>query len=378
MTLRFAMAVSMVVIGPAGGVAANDAAKAVELIRDLRKLEDRMAAGDNGAHRERASALEAGARLFRSMDASALQDARASQSLLIFILGGGPPSVMRSLATSGNLEHIDRNLRGVVLALAEGRTRDVDVFAESLKIGSLDQTIAIPLSLALSVTAGKPDVIELLELATIRWPGSALEEAALRRLTLLAIKAGDLERAKHWATKYARRFPKSIFFESLSKRVVAEIVALSSDAGLPGFEVIRLVAPGEKDRAVDYYLAVSRYCLLKSRIVIAKAAAEVALRESQPGSRSRDQAQVYVAAAVAPTGAAKKTISELSEMDPDKLDPRDDELRRAAMSVARRIVTTADEARAGVEAGVTPSAIALGELKVRARQALDAAAEIVK
>lgn len=347
--------------------------KITELMRGLRQTEDRLASGDPAAYKEWLVLMQQGEQVFRKVTVDEWKDDRVSQSMLVYTLSGASSSVMRRIMADGSIGHVDRNLKRLILILAETRKDEVGSALDAIALASLDAALSVPIALAAATMLhGEKDygVGAVLEAAAIRWPGTSIEEGALRRLIVLSVRRGALDDARRLTAKYARRFPASIFAGALRKRLIAEIAVLPHSADANAIELLKSVAPSS-EMAAEFYLAAARQFLIKSRVGIAKEMASLALELSKPETLASERAQLYFAASSAPMANAPSAATDLDRLKTSNLDGTDEELRRAALLVARQVATSVSTQEEGGARREGRAEVSIDDLKTRAKRIFD-------
>ncbi len=267
-------------------------------------------------------------------------------SVLVYVLSGGEPDVLRKIVDTGAGSEFERRLAEGVLQFAENDPEKARTSLETIEPRLLEAQLMGPVSLAkASVYAKKePDkAIALLDDARLINPHTAIEEAAIRRQLPLLIRKGEVRRAMLLATDYIHRFGKSAysssFLEDFSRFYVSDGKHDSEFAALQFKDMIDSAVPEVRAEA---FLAMSREALLKGRLILGRAMAQSAAEVSGQSSIIYDRARLYLAAANAPTENAATAQARLAEPMSPEMSDEDAEIRSAAKEIAGSVLRKAD------------------------------------
>lgn len=347
------------VSAPPAGPAATPL-KPAELVRRLQRLQDRIAGGDVDGIATQRTLISEIDRAFASADATVWQDPANARALVIYVLSGGTPAVLRDIVTREPKPAIDEKLLLGALLYVEGREEPAlrelgEVDARKLP-NALGGQIALAQA-ALVVRKDPQKATQLLDLSRLLLPGTLVEEAALRRQILVAAQANDTDTFARLSGQYLFRFRHSAYAGNFRQRFASALTRMAFIAAPDGLDRLdQLLRPMEEDGQRDIYLLIARAALVEGKTALAANAARRALALSPPASRDAERAQVYLGAAEAVTAdqyqAAAKT---LQAIDRDRLDPSDVALVEAALSAAD-MVRQADQPAVAAKAPASPPA----------------------
>jgi chemotaxis protein MotC len=325
-------------VSPALAAATRDKAP-FEIVRALRIFQDEAvlkAKVDSATQRE--AFVEAAARLSKFAP-GVWEEPKNARAIVIFVLSGGDPRVLRNLIAKGISFGVDKQLVLAALAYAERRDDDAIKLLESLDANSLDMSVGGHVALVHALLIEKKDpprALALLDMARILSSGTVVEEAALRRQTIMAANAGRFDAFERFSSQYFRRFAISIFASSFRQQFAEEVVA-PGYAGDPK-RLARLDGMLGGLRDVERH----RTCLLIAEAGIAVGNIEMvrlAARRAALKSVSPDalRLKLYEASASVVTKRSEEGLVALRSINRSMLGGRDQVLLDAALAVAREI-----------------------------------------
>lgn len=310
-----------------------------EIVRALRIFQDEavLKAKADSATQRRAIA-KAAVRLSK-FSPRVWEEPKNARAIVIFVLSGGDPRVLRNLIAKGVSFGVDKQLVLSALAYAERRDDDAIKLLEGLDISSLDMSVAGHVALVHALLIAKKDptkALGLLDMARILSSGTVVEEAALRRQTIMAAKAGRFDAFERFSSQYFRRFASSIFASSFRQQFAEEVVS-------PGFgdDPKRLA---KLDNMLSGLMAAERHrtCLLIAEEgigagnveMVRLAAKKAALKTVSPDAF---RLKLYEAAASVVTEQSEEGLVVLRSISRSMLGGRDQALLDAALAVAREV-----------------------------------------
>ena len=311
------------------------------LVRELRASQDRIADGDYAAFaalRERMAQIGA---LLLDAEPHAWQEPRNSRALLLYVLSGGDPSVLRTLLARGPLAGVDEDMARGVLAYGEGRREDAEEHLGSIDALKLEASLAGHVSLiqaVLSLRADPKRAEQHLDAARLLAPGTLVEEAALRRQVFLAADQRNLHRLETFAVQYLRRFPRSVYAESFRTQFATEVcrLAYAEDPLRRSQLAAQLAAlPDEERRTL--YLLIGRAAILGGKIGLTGFAVESAGRLVEETGADRERIKLYSGAALVVSEEFENGRALLASVAPAALDDPERALLEAARAVASHV-----------------------------------------
>ncbi|MEF2550849.1 hypothetical protein VQ042_05630 [Aurantimonas sp. A2-1-M11] len=308
-----------------------------EIVRSLQFLQDQVARGNGAAIRVQAQLLRRYGPTFLAQPSEVWTDPRNLRAAALFVLSGGPPSVLRGILASATIEGEDRALLDGALAYVENRSDDARRMLEPIDVAEIDTALAAQLNLAMAQllqTDAPSEALHRLEQVMLAAPGTLLEEAALRMGVLLAENTGAHAAADRYARQYFDRFSESAYAGNFRARFSAvyaarppemkdDTVATISDA----------TAHIPADQRLAIFLAVARRALVGGNLQLAATMASEALDFGTADPADSQRALLYQTAATLTTRDSVQARVALEAIDVATLHPADRKLHEAAFEV---------------------------------------------
>ena len=200
------------VLGPS--VAFADPAKVSDLVDELQRIQLRIAQGDKAAYPAQLNQLKAIGAAVAAASPETWKDKHEADSLVIYILSGGPLADVATLLRGDAVIESERPLaRGALAYVTNHETDAVNLLGQT-DLTALDLRLAGEVAFARSVLETKRNAktaVELLDWARLLSPGGLVEEAALRREIALLAGAKDVARVAMLTRQYVTRFAASLY-----------------------------------------------------------------------------------------------------------------------------------------------------------------------
>jgi chemotaxis protein MotC len=306
-----------------------------ELVRSLQVVQDRIATGNTEAQRGHLALIKQIGEKFLAADPATWSNPQNGQAVVVFLLSGGPPQVVRKLPREKL--NVDERLFNGALAYVEGRQDEArellkDVDPRAIPLSLSGQIALVQGALLASVEASR--AVARLDDARLLLPGTLVEEAALRREILLVGQAEDFDKFEFLTLAYVGHYRNSIyagdFWQRFSSALTRSGLALD-DRRFP--RLAALLEHLDAASRLKVYLAISRTALIRGRLTVARLAGENALMLGADGAADRERAHVFRGAARALTEDYDGGIAELKAVDRSKLPERDVLLLNAALQL---------------------------------------------
>jgi chemotaxis protein MotC len=324
----------------AHGQAANEIEEPVKLVRTLQLLQDQIAHGtlvSEGARRALIDTI--GTRLL-SADPETWRDPRNVDAALLYVLSGGNPAILAKLPSAGD-DAPRAEFISAVGAYATGSQQEAAKLWAPVDLSTLPVSLVGPSALAKATLLMNDDpkqAMHFVDIARLESPGTLIEEAAVRRGIEIAARLEDAERFELFASRYATRFPRSMYAEAFRHRFSQFYLAIASqDDGQASPKLETILAPLANDDRREIFLEIARLAIVRGEVALGKSAAESAVALSGPGTTEMRRAQFYRAAAFAIGEDPGAGSVELAEADAGELPPADRELLSAVLTVMDEI-----------------------------------------
>jgi len=303
-----------------------------ELVRALQAVQDGIANGDTAAHGSHIALIRQVGEKFLAADADVWSNPRNGQAVVIYLLSGGAPQVVRKLPR-GKL-NVDERLFNGALAYVEGRQDEARELLKDVKPRTLPLALGGQVALVLA-RAEASLAIERLDDARLLLPGTLVEEAALRREILLVGQAEEFDKFEFLTLAYIRHYRNSIYAGDFWQRFSTGLT--QSSLALDDRRFARITALLEQiDRAsrLKLYLVIARAAMLRGQLAVTRLAGERALTLSADASADRERAHFFRGTSRTLTDEYDGGLAELKALDRSKLPERDVPLLNATVQLA--------------------------------------------
>ncbi|MFG1397341.1 hypothetical protein [Roseixanthobacter pseudopolyaromaticivorans] len=317
----------------------------MEAVRALQRLQDKVAAGSVEAVEGQRRMLAQIDQDFKAAAPTVWQDPRNARALVIHVLSGGNPAVLRGILAQEPLPALDERLLRGALAYVEGREEQALRLFGEIDARTLPNALGAQVAIAQAATTVRKDpakAARLLDLARLLMPGTLIEEAALRRQILVASQSDDPDQFGRLSRQYLDRFAHSVYAGNFRQRFAAALTRMPFIDAPDGFQRLdNLLQPLDQASRREIFLLVARSAVIQGKAKTTITAAERALASAPPLSSDAERARLYKAAALAATHEGfQQAQIELAALDRDRLAPPDATLLDAAL-VAADLVRTA-------------------------------------
>ena len=315
---------------------ASRSSEPYELVRALQAVQDGIANGDTAAHGSHIALIRQVGEKFLAADASVWSNPQNGQAVVIYLLSGGAPQLVRKLPR--DKMSVDSRLFDGALAYVEGRQDDARDLLKDIKPRTLPSGLGGQVALVQGALFARTEAsvaIERLDDARLLLPGTLVEEAALRREILLVGQAEDFDKFEFLTQAYVRHYRNSIYAGDFWQRFSSGLT--QSGLALDERRFARIAALLEQiDRAsrLKLHLMIARNAMLRGLMQVTRLASERALALSADASTERERARFFRGASRALTDEYDGGLAELKAIDRSKLPERDVPLLNATVQLA--------------------------------------------
>lgn len=307
-----------------------------ELVRALQAVQDGIANGDTAAHASHIVLIRQIGEKFLAADASVWSNPQNGQAVVIYLLSGGAPQIVRKLPR--DKINVDARLFDGALAYVEGRQDEARDLLKDVKPRTISSGMGGQVALVQGALFARSEAslaIERLDDARLLLPGTLVEEAALRREILLVGQAEDFDKFEFLTLAYIRHYRNSVYAGDFWQRFSTGLT--QSNLALDDRRFARIAALLEQvDRAsrLKLYLVIARGALVRGKLTVTRLAGERALTLSADATPDRERAHFYRGASRALTDEYDGGFAELKAIDRAKLAERDVLLLNATLQLA--------------------------------------------
>ena len=380
-----AAALLSVAVSPAFATDAGGTAP-FELVRSLELVQNEAADGNASAYAARPRLVAQIAEGLLAADRQAWRDERNARALVIYVLSGGQPSVLRKIMALNALPKADENLLNGTLAYAEGRDEEARDLLRDIDAQSLPPSLGGQLALiqsALLMNEDREKAVTLLGMARLLMPGTLVEDVALRREILVMAERHDVDRFMTLSEQYARRFRRSVyadnFWQSFANTVALITPTIDAQAQRRLENLVGQLGADERRRM---FLSIAEVSAVNGNVSLARFVAERAAALCPEGSVEKARAKLYGAAATIVGEDYDAALQQLDAIAKTPLPSRDEQLRQGVLAVAhglrelpQPVAPAAGEAVPGVKEG-SPAAIQLSAAAAAISEGEKRAAEV--
>ena len=378
---------AMLLASASPGEAAEGPDEPVKLMRTLQILQDQIAQGTLESEDARRTLVGAIATRFLAADPMTWADRRNVDAALLYVMSGGNPTVLARLPRAED-DAARTALIAAVTAYATGSKEEAEQLWAPIDIRTLPASLVGPSALAkatLLMESEPKQAMHFVDIARLEAPGTLIEEAAVRRGIEIAAKLGDAERFEFFATRYATRFPRSMYAEAFRQRFSEfYLVIASREDGQVAPKLETILEPLAAEDRREILLEIARLAIVGGKVALGRSAAEQAIALSSGGTVELRRAEFYRSAAVAIGEDPQIGRAELAKAQGEALPEQDRELLAAVLAVVdgiQRWPKLADTAGpplpAKADLGGPTDASGAGDVETRARDALLAAGRLL-
>jgi chemotaxis protein MotC len=319
---------------------AGDVLQLQKSVRTLESLQDAVANGDVEASRLQARLIAQIETDIRLSPDEVLKNPRNLHALATVLFSGGSPNIVEAHSVSLEMDVTTRNLISGALAYARADRAGALHYLEKINIAELPPNLGGRVALVRSVIGASDNpqrAIDDLYLARQLMPGTLVEEASLRRCVAFAGKINDLTRLEFCASRYIRRFSRSLYWAEFAANYAMAVAQTgfgedkTNKAMLASFERL-----GTAKRRTLLLMA-ARAALTHGRHQLAKQLAENAIPLCRAESVEMKQAKLFLAAAEIATRSYHESRDRLDSLDMQGLEAADVKLLAQARNLADEI-----------------------------------------
>jgi chemotaxis protein MotC len=236
---------------------------------------------------------------------------------------------------------LDAGLLKGLLSYSQGLNQAAKSELADIEPRSLGERASAHLALAESMllAGDKPSrAIEFLDYVRILAPGTLLEEAALRRETVVAALMEELEKFEMLTSQYMRRFGKAVYASEFVSRFAVAVASsryANSDADFQ-----RLAGKMDRldpDMRRTIYLGIAQAAIVRGQVALARSGAVKLAELAKSDPALGQQAKLYEGAAMLVTDKYEDGAAALRAIDRRALNERDRPLLDAALQLAIRL-----------------------------------------
>jgi chemotaxis protein MotC len=311
-----------------------------QMVRSLELVQDRIAGGDEAALPMQRKLLEMIDAKLIATPVAGFDDRRNFDALLVYAISGGNPETVETVVLRLDLKPPRAALGAGILGYVRGRPAEAEKALHD--IDPLTQPIELGAYLALikgSVAAPENSAaaLKLFDEARLLGPGSLVEEAALRRSIMIALKRRDADLFLDYSEQYVRRFLHSPYASQFADAFVIGVVDMHDRIDLD--KVAATLNEMDADRRKFIYLRLARKSAIDGLADITAFASRMADTRNDPHSKTGDpRVLLYSSIASMGSGSVGAVAAQLQSIDRNKLSESDQRLLDAAQAVVGEVI----------------------------------------
>ena len=330
---------ALAVAAPAAAFA--DSVNLADMVDGLQRIQVQIAQGDKAAYALQLNQLKTMGAAIAAAPAETWKDRRQADSLVIYILSGGPLVGVAPLLKGDIVVESERALARGALAYVTNHEADAKPLLDNEDLNAIDVRLAGEVAFARSVLETRRDskaAVELLDWARLLAPGGLVEEAALRREIALLAEARDVARAAMLTRRYSTRFAASLYAVDFFRDLAAAIARFGLADDPANYRLLsRAVVPLAPEVRRDFLLGLAKSAIVNARFDAAAAAASEALEGAGADSTEAMRARLYLAASRMFSEAYDAAVADLQTIAASKLDLSDAGLLKSVRRVASEL-----------------------------------------
>jgi chemotaxis protein MotC len=323
-----------------------DSAKVSDLVDELRRMQAKVAEGDKAAYSAELNQLKTIGAAIATAGPETWKNKRDADSLVIYILSGGPLADVGPLLKGDAIIESERSLARGALAYVTNHEADAIALLGEANLTALDARLAGEVAFARSVLETKRDAkaaVGLLDWSRLLAPGGLVEEAALRREIALLAEAKDVTRLAMLTRQYVTRFSASLYAAEFLRDLAGAVARLGLADDSVNYKLIaNAVASLPSDGRRAFLLNLAKSGIVNARFGVAALAATEALESSKTDSPEAMRARLYLAAGRLFSDGYDAALADLRALSESKLDRSDASLLSAARRVAAQLRVVPD------------------------------------
>ncbi len=313
-----------------------------QMVRSLELVQDRIAGGDDAALPMQRKLLEMIDARLRSTPKEDFKDNRNFHALLVYAISGGNPTTIETVLSGLSLQPPRAALGAGVLGYVRGRPaeaekalHDVDPLTQPTELGAYLALIKGSVAAAGNSSAA----LKLFDEARLLGPGSLVEEAALRRSIMIALKMKNPARFLDYSEQYVRRFLHSPYASQFADTFVAGVVDMHDAMDME--DVASTLDEMGPDRRKFIYLRLARKSAIDGLTDLTAFASRMADVRNDPRAKTNDpRVLLYSSIASVASGSVGAVAMQLKAIDRSHLTEGDQRLLDAATAIAAEVTAT--------------------------------------
>ncbi|MEX0955127.1 MAG: chemotaxis protein MotC [Rhizobiaceae bacterium] len=333
--------VAAVLAAPAAARAELAPLEPYQMVRSLQLVQDRIADGDHAALPMQRKLIELIDERLGSTRPGDFKDQRNFRALLVYAMSGGNPRTVERIVSRLSLEGTDARLSAGVLEYLRGQPGQAANALGKIDPRDVSSDVAAFLALikgSIAANDNPAESLAYLDLARMMGPGTLVEEAALRRSTILSAAQREADRFLLISEQYVRRFLSSPYASQFADAFVDGVANLHGAIDLT--RVAEVIDAMNMEQGKVIYLRLARRAAIDQHTqLLAFARAGLEGMAAEIGSEDDPRAILYSTIAAVTIDDVDIVRTRLESIDSRQLSAGDRMLLDAAFQILDEVTS---------------------------------------
>ncbi|HTV71641.1 MAG TPA: chemotaxis protein MotC [Rhizobiaceae bacterium] len=318
----------------------GDELQPYQMVRSLQIVQDKIAAGDHAAIPMQRKLLDMIDARFKDTESEDYNDLRNYRAMLIYAMSGGNPRTIEVALARIHLDETNRSLGIGILNYLRGNHKAAKAVLDGVDPLKLTPELGAFFALvkgSVNSVEQPENAFKMFDQARLLAPGTLVEEAALRRIIMVATSAAAPDRFLYASDQYVRRFLASPYASQFADSFVTGVMDLykTLDRAMLA-DVIAKMSPVQQK---TIYLRLARRSAIDGDAELAAFASEKAESIEARGfdANGDPRAELYAALASVTSDTVTQSLERLKKIDRTLLSEGDRKLLEAAEAMAAEV-----------------------------------------
>ncbi|MGI9478572.1 MAG: hypothetical protein ACR2PI_17855 [Hyphomicrobiaceae bacterium] len=343
------MALSVLLLMAASGTTTAQAFRPVAEVRTLVRSQDALTVGRRGSVGLQRTLIGRISRGFRRLPVKTWSSGRNAIAAIKYLMSGGDPTFAENDAVVAAFPERLKPLLMASLSYAQGEAGEARYLFAKIDPRETDPALAGHVALIKSLLtfgSDKEAAMAFLDDARLLGAGTLVEEAAIRRQLGVVVNRHNVGRFQQLSMRYVRKFQRSVysaaFREHLARGLVDKSFKLDEARNLWLNALL-----DNLDRSVrpDYCMVIAERGLIQGRTKLVKMTVARVKKDADARSRYGRRAKLFNAAVSIVDAEADEAFEDLESLSDFTPGSFEDNLRQAALAMAKGIAMPVDETK---------------------------------
>ena len=343
------LALAVLQLTAASGTTAAQAFRPVAEVRTLVRSQDALTEGRRGSVGLQRTLIGRISRGFRRLPVKSWSSGRNAIAAIKYLMSGGDPTFAENDAVVAAFPERLKPLLMASLSYAQGEAGEARRLFAKIDPRKTDPALAGHVALIKSLLtfgSDKEASMAYLDDARLLGAGTLVEEAAIRRQLGVVVNRHNVDRFQQLSMRYVRKFQRSVYSAAFREHLARGLVHKSFE--LDEARNLWLNALLDNlDRSVrpDYCMVIAERGLIQGRTKLVKMSVARVKKDAAAGSRYGRRAKLFNAAVSIVDAEADEAFEDLESLSDFAPGSFEDNLRQAALAMAKGIAMPVDESQ---------------------------------